>query len=452
MALVIPSVEPAQRKPSGLPPVPTATGSLSSRGSSPAIPSVLSGKSMGARPSTAMIPIANAMGRLKPVDPFTAMAKGMTEGMARQQAQAADDAKDEAAREARRQAGADLLAQFPDQLAIARQVMTDQIDASTGFKLASEATAMAREQADESAWIENAAAYAESQGRPDVAEGIRAEVITRSQIMGAMNPNASDETFYGTPVPFVREDETIGVGQMGNKGSFREVKMPGAVAPTTKQIDAGNVIITTDVYGNELYRTPKNGSVPTGYQQGPGGAISPMAGGEADRELREAALQKEQRAQAADQRADLIIGAIDTAGKQAGWWTTGMAGNIGRGFGAGPAVDLQKTIDTIRANIGFSELQQMRELSPTGGALGGIAIQELEMLQSVLGSLDPSQGEDQLRQNLETIKTLLERQKEYRAAALEESKASAGTAAIPSPTDPAGGSTYDYATKYGLEQ
>jgi hypothetical protein len=49
-----------------------------------------------------------------------------------------------------------------------------------------------------------------------------------------------------------------------------------------------------------------------------------------------------------------------------------------------------------------------------------VAIQELAMLQSTIASLDPSQSEEQLDKNLKIIRDLLERQKMYRQAALQE--------------------------------
>src|SRR5690606_5605780 len=92
------------------------------------------------------------------------------------------------------------------------------------------------------------------------------------------------------------------------------------------------------------------------------------------------------------------------------------------------AYDLRETIKTIKANLGFGELQAMRDASPTGGALGQVAVQELEALQSTLASLNPNQSEEQLKANLETVKNLLERQKMYRRAAAE---AKYGAGAVP---------------------
>jgi hypothetical protein len=47
----------------------------------------------------------------------------------------------------------------------------------------------------------------------------------------------------------------------------------------------------------------------------------------------------------------------------------------------------------------------MRAASPTGGALGQVAVQELNFLQSVLGSLDTKQSPATVKANLEKIKT-----------------------------------------------
>ena len=64
---------------------------------------------------------------------------------------------------------------------------------------------------------------------------------------------------------------------------------------------------------------------------------------------------------------------------------------------------LDTLLTTIKANIGFDKLQRMRDESPTGGALGQVAIQELVALQSSIAPLDPKQGPTELTTNLEYI-------------------------------------------------
>ena len=57
-------------------------------------------------------------------------------------------------------------------------------------------------------------------------------------------------------------------------------------------------------------------------------------------------------------------------------------------IGGTEARNLSKTIETVSATIGFDRLQRMRDESPTGGALGQVAVQELEALRATMGSLD----------------------------------------------------------------
>lgn len=134
---------------------------------------------------------------------------------------------------------------------------------------------------------------------------------------------------------------------------------------------------------------------------------APIPGSPAARDISEAATKEGARTQQAANAASIVVQDIDKAIGQVSNWTAGAGSALARIPGSG-ARDLQASLDTVRANIGFDRLQQMRESSPTGGALGGIAIQELEMLQAVLGSLDASQSPEQLRANLERLKQVYE--------------------------------------------
>lgn len=67
------------------------------------------------------------------------------------------------------------------------------------------------------------------------------------------------------------------------------------------------------------------------------------------------------------------------------------------------ARDLQAKLTSIKANLGFDRLQQMRRESPTGGALGQVAVQELVALQSTVASLDQLQSPPQVAAALEKI-------------------------------------------------
>lgn len=89
-----------------------------------------------------------------------------------------------------------------------------------------------------------------------------------------------------------------------------------------------------------------------------------------------------------------------------GWATTGKFGafvrnDLPKSLSAGSdAYDLQRSIDMIDANNAFAALQEMRNNSPTGGALGAITEKELDLLKSTIASLDPNQSKDQLMRNI----------------------------------------------------
>lgn len=123
-----------------------------------------------------------------------------------------------------------------------------------------------------------------------------------------------------------------------------------------------------------------------------------------------------------EQKNGIVINAIDQAINQTSGWNTGnVMGNSGiiPGLGQG-ALDLGKTIETIQANIGFSELQTMRDNSPTGGALGQVTERELAFLQATIANIQQSQSEEQLDKNLKTLRDYLVQSQEQRRAAFSQ--------------------------------
>lgn len=107
--------------------------------------------------------------------------------------------------------------------------------------------------------------------------------------------------------------------------------------------------------------------------------------------------------QMVDSQHAIVERSIEQAIRDAGPSNTGTLGAVLRLVPGTPAYTYSGLIDTIRANIGFDRLQQMRMESPTGGALGQVAVRELEFLQSVLGNLDPNQERGQLVRNLRQV-------------------------------------------------
>jgi GH24 family phage-related lysozyme (muramidase) len=68
--------------------------------------------------------------------------------------------------------------------------------------------------------------------------------------------------------------------------------------------------------------------------------------------------------------------------------------------GGSPAADVAELRKTIEGNISFNKLNELRQQSPTGGALGNVTDKDLELLKTTLGSLNQNQSPRQFRENL----------------------------------------------------
>lgn len=112
-----------------------------------------------------------------------------------------------------------------------------------------------------------------------------------------------------------------------------------------------------------------------------------------------------------DVRKDVGISIVDNSikesidliekGEKEGW----LVGNTGFGAylsgikGTEPYT-LARSLDTVKANIGFDKLQAMRAESKTGAALGPVSDYENKLLQGVMGSLEQGLPAPELRRNL----------------------------------------------------
>lgn len=121
--------------------------------------------------------------------------------------------------------------------------------------------------------------------------------------------------------------------------------------------------------------------------------------------VQEAEDKKKTALQLEQAKAENVINIVDTVlPKVSGISTAGLVGKALSVVPGSDAYDLAKSVETIKANLGFKELSDMRQASPTGGALGQVAVQELNFLQATVANLDVGQSPAQLRANLEKIK------------------------------------------------
>lgn len=154
---------------------------------------------------------------------------------------------------------------------------------------------------------------------------------------------------------------------------------------------------------------PKQKDAPSGYRYKQDGSLEPIPGGPEDKSAK---ATPEMRAERAG-KARAVIAAVDDALGKVGSITgplgeySGEAGFVGGMMSRVPgtqAYDVARQVETIKANLGFEELQRMRDNSPTGGALGQVAVQELVYLQATVANLDTGQSPAQLRANLRKIR------------------------------------------------
>ena len=83
--------------------------------------------------------------------------------------------------------------------------------------------------------------------------------------------------------------------------------------------------------------------------------------------------------------------------------TTGIVGSMLSIIPGTGGFTVARLLDTIRANVGFEKLQQMRQSSPTGGALGQVSDFENRLMQATFGALGQSQNRDEFLFNLQRV-------------------------------------------------
>ena len=154
-----------------------------------------------------------------------------------------------------------------------------------------------------------------------------------------------------------------------------------------------------------IQQSQRGPSAPAGYmwrQDGTG--LMPIPGGPQDQRVNDTGQKVRRSMETQMRNRSNVLRALDEAEQKVSWWTTGLVGQTLGGIGGTAAHDLRAQVDTVVGNIGFEALQEMRANSPTGGALGQVAVREIELLQRTVANLENSQSEQQFRRNLQTVR------------------------------------------------
>ena len=161
------------------------------------------------------------------------------------------------------------------------------------------------------------------------------------------------------------------------------------------------------------------GTIPPGYQlitdpETGAQRMEAIPGGPAAAQLAERAEAEANAAELAakgestvNRSVDFLIKAIDKKGLF-DFPEAGVAGNLLAYLGVNQeAVDFRNELASLQAVIAFDRLQEMRNASKTGGALGGVSEKELTLLINAYGNLMQSTSSERLKENLETIRSVM---------------------------------------------
>lgn len=154
------------------------------------------------------------------------------------------------------------------------------------------------------------------------------------------------------------------------------------------------------------------GSIPPGYQierdaQGNPSRMVAIPGGPADTEAKQKAEKEKLGREQTKASATVVLDALDDIDrlmKTAKLPTTGALGSRLASVGGTAASDIASTLKTVRANISFDKLSEMRAASATGAALGAVSDTEMALLANSAAALEQSQSEAQFKTNLKRLR------------------------------------------------
>jgi len=169
--------------------------------------------------------------------------------------------------------------------------------------------------------------------------------------------------------------------------------------------------------GKPTTEIKNEGTIPPGYravrdERGNVERLEVIPGSKAAKEAADAERKDVARRQQSEMTGGVVANALDDIDRlMTGAWlpVTGAAGSRLAGISGTAAHDVASALNTIKANISFERIDQMRQASPTGGALGAITEGEHKLLAGSMAALEQSQSEQQFKTNLGRVRANFER-------------------------------------------
>lgn len=230
--------------------------------------------------------------------------------------------------------------------------------------------------------------------------------MSRSQKMRpSYMPTQQAPIDYNDPGTWAnRQDLTI-AKQNQLKGLFestRKSESPATLDAILAQRVASGELSLEEAYGmKQKNDQPK---APPGFRWGLDGNLEVIPGGPAQMKMDEKKEKGERISQSLKDRANLIISKVDSA--------LSKVSNLSAGFGAmtegipmTPARNLSADLDTVKAILGFEQLEQMKSQSSAGASgLGQLSDREMRLLTAARSNLDQAQSPEQLKQRLTEVR------------------------------------------------
>ena len=214
----------------------------------------------------------------------------------------------------------------------------------------------------------------------------------------------------GTGVEIVGAPET-------RIGSFAPLATPavaGTAGPSAESLRFGNAAISAPVPGMTAPAAAPAPApaAPAAAPAAAGPAINPFAGVTPEQKAEATARVAKQKTlpkvrstvRALEDKTELVDDAINQALALADTTTTGIVGSLGKDIPGTNAYKLRSILNTIGTNVGFDALTEMRQNSPSGGALGNVSDTENKLLQGTIAALDQGLDAQSLRANLEAVR------------------------------------------------
>lgn len=147
----------------------------------------------------------------------------------------------------------------------------------------------------------------------------------------------------------------------------------------------------------------RDGKPPVGYRTTQNGDLQAIPGGPADQKLQGSFNADTAQLTGSISGFDRLASAANEVLKHPGLdGITGWRGKIPNAPGT-DAANAEALLGTLKSQVGFGVLQDMRNNSKTGGALGSVSDAEGKRLESNLAALDKAQSPEQFRAQLTKI-------------------------------------------------